>query len=354
MSFFADMIAGGIAGAGKGMSDYAVMREREDDKRAQLEAQAELKRELAKQRSDDLAMQRAMQRDMFEARYGQGGSGSGGGSGSKGGSGSYFEQKMREAKTTEEQDSVIREARMRAGDDAAAALSEYYGRPMTQTVSEFDPAEAERMSRRDYAEANPTAEASKTVTKAISYDKDKGAQALNRLIAMADAAKYDDYTKGETTATKLDAAKGAAVGKSPEEAAAIIQSYTGNSDQRVIDSKEKMNDARIAAKKPTGGGGTSSPNTIFKTVTDDRGNVYGVRRDGTKVDLEIKSDSFNRQVAALVTKMESEDPKLRKMPESQKRDLATERLVGARGETQAPAAKTEKWARVDGKLVKVN
>ena len=336
MSFFADMIAGGLAGAGKGMSDYAVMREREDDKRAQLEAQMQLKREM-------LADQLASKKELAEMRYGQGGSGSGGGSGAKGGSGSYFEQMMREAKTPEAQDSVIREARMRAGDDAAAALSEYYGRPMTKTVSEFDPAEAERMSRRDYAEANPNSEASKTVTKSVSYDKEKGAQALNRLIAMADAAKYDDYTKGETTATKLDAAKGAAVGKSPEEAAAIIQSYTGNTDQRVIDSREKMNQDRIDAKKTAGGGKPKAKDendvSLEKALTNAvRAAGSNFRKPTTQETLDpAAAEKYNQAKQAHI----NSDSQVQALNEKLKRGTA-------------PAAKTEKWARVDGKLVKVN
>lgn len=328
MGFFDEMLAGGLAGAGKGMVDYAATREREDEKRTQLEAQMQLKREM-------LADQLASKKELAEMRFGAqgGGSGGSGSGGGKSGGGSFFENMMRSAKTPEEQSAVIREAGMRAGPEAAAALAEYYGKPMQQTVTEFDPAQAELMSRRDYAEANPDAQATKTSTRAVDYDKQKGADALNRLIAMADPAKYDDYTKGERGAklnTNADAA-GAAI-KDPIERAATVQSLSNPaSDQRKIDAQVEMNDARIAAKKVAGGGkGVGSANTIFKTVTDESGNVMGVKRDGTTVDLGIKSDSFNKQVSALVTKMnDNEGGGFRKLPEDQKRAKATERLLGS-------------------------
>lgn len=327
MGFFDEMLAGGLAGAGKGMVDYATMQEREADKKAQLEAQMQLKREML---ADQLASKRELMQMRMEGVGGSGGSGSTG-TRSGGGGGSFIENMIRSAKTPEEQSQVIREVALRSP-GAVAAVAEYFGRPLQEMgktpdgVRLLEGAEGDGPTPPEYRMQN------------VSYDKQAGADALNRLIAMADPAKYDDYTKGETTAGKYDAAKRAAAGQDPETAAATIQSYTGNQDQRVIDSREAMNDAKLKAKGAGGGKGTTSANNIFKTVTDESGNVMGVKRDGTKVDLGIKSDSFNKQVASLVTKMnETEGGGFRKLPEDQKRARATERLLGS---AQAPAAPT--------------
>lgn len=198
MSFFADMIAGGLAGAGKGMSDYAVMQEREDEKRAQLEAQMQLKREM-------LADQLANKRDIAEMRWGDGGSGAGGrGSGGKGGSGLNLFQMMMDASTPAEQDKVVKLASMLDKNAGAAMADQFYGRPIQEQVATQAPTTGD-LVRFDRGEQSSIPELT-TSSRSVSYDKQKGALALQRMYTLVlDPSKTDDLAKAEGQNLRNDA-----------------------------------------------------------------------------------------------------------------------------------------------------
>lgn len=196
MSFFADMIAGGLAGAGKGMSDYAVMQEREDDKRAQLEAQMQLKREM-------LADQLASRKEIAEMRYGQGGSGQGtGGSGGGAGKGFNLVQMALDEQDPAKLDRLLKVAYM-VDRHGGAALANALGRPIQEQVATQAPTTGD-LARFDRGEQSSIPELT-TSSRAVSYDENKGAIALQRMYALfLDPAKADNQANAERQWTQND------------------------------------------------------------------------------------------------------------------------------------------------------
>jgi len=112
----------------------------------------------------------------------------------------------------------------------------------------------------------------------------------------------ENYLAGET---KLSKAKGAAT----------------------IEAQRLRNEGALT--RATAGGGTGGKAArVQKTITGENGNVMAVMSDGTTKDLGIKSGDYNKQISNLVTKMAKDDYKFAKLPESEKRKQAEERLRG--------------------------
>jgi hypothetical protein len=257
---------------------------------------------------------------------------------------------LMDAKTPEEIDLAIRKAGALGGQDAAAHLAEYYGKPLQIDTA----AETERIAN------DPMLQRQGAVAKGgnLAYDKDKGVQALNRVLAMADPKDYKPFMEGERIGVQTDATLGAAATQTdPVKKAEMTQRLLDpNSKQEVAQIRE-AGDLKAAQLKASGkGGGSSNASNIFKTISDDQGNAFGIRRDGSKVDLGIKTDTFNKQVAAQITKMADSESGFRKLTEEQKRERAIERLTGNAAPAASPAApagKSEVWVRdKNGKLVR--
>lgn len=207
-SFFADMLAGAAGGLGQGMVSMADQNRLDREKQNALDEKSALALELQRQKSEDLRYRtddNNLTRMMIaDARNGGGGSG-----GKRGGgdSGMNLMQLAMQAKTPEDQDQVVKLTRLYAGDDAAAKLSEQmFSRPIQETV---DLNRANNMPMNDdEGNAMPSA----MVTRNKGYDKDKGAQALQRMFVLAmDPAKTDDQAKAERQQGQTDMA-GAAAG----------------------------------------------------------------------------------------------------------------------------------------------
>lgn len=113
----------------------------------------------------------------------------------------------------------------------------------------------------------------------------------------------EDYIAGET---KLSKAKGAAT----------------------IEAQRLRNEGALTRATAGGGGTGGKVARVQKTITGENGNVMAVMSDGTTKDLGIKSGDYNKQISNLVTKMAKDDYKFAKLPESEKRKQAEERLRG--------------------------
>lgn len=96
----------------------------------------------------------------------------------------------------------------------------------------------------------------------------------------------------------------------------------------VAGSAGKIESAKQSARLRVEGGGGGKTPTVRKVITGDNGNTAAVMSDGTIVDLGVKSESFNKNLAAIITKMSADDAKFAKLPEDQKRAKALERLTG--------------------------
>lgn len=205
MSFFADMLAGAAGGVGRGMVEYGTAMEREERERKAAEEKAALALELQRQRAEDKAADRELRAEMFNARYGEGG-----GSGSGGSGGSSKGINLREMMLNEEdpakQQKYIRRAALEGGPDAAAALADYYGKPLQEKSQEAVPEDVERIKNNPMLQRQGAAPETREVSRDMKYDSNKGSMALNRMLVRAqDAGKYDDYAKGEARTVGTDA-----------------------------------------------------------------------------------------------------------------------------------------------------
>jgi hypothetical protein len=86
--------------------------------------------------------------------------------------------------------------------------------------------------------------------------------------------------------------------------------------------------AKIRAENAGGGGGGGVPK-VRSTYTNADGDKIAVMSDGSEKTLG-KAGDFNKQVSSLITTMSKNDYKFSKLPESEKRQAALERLTGAK------------------------
>lgn len=297
MSFFADMLAGGLAGGAQG---YELQLKQEQEERRYKDQQAEkaaLALTLQQQRSEDLRYrvdQDAANKADRLAMMGERGSGTGRG----GAGGSFMNALVFGAKTPEEQDMAIRYTETRKGSNAARLLADkYYGRPVQETVEQFDPEVAALRDRKDYAEENPDAVETKKVTRNANYDRDEGQQSLNRLMAMADPSKFDQYMKAERGEKLNDNATKVEKGTLGRDKAEITQSLTNptadpNKVDASIQNAETRADTQIAVKKLGASGSKTAQGAKISPE------LNGVRRSIADM-AKVASNSGSKAVAAL-------------------------------------------------------
>lgn len=173
------------------------------------------------------------------------------------------------------------------------------------------------------------------------------------------ATSYNDLTSGRKNQQSVDLTQQAI--ESPEAAAAIgraraaekgqgpykvqgntkIDEFTGETSTTEVGKSIVDKNERPPAPKGgggRGGGGSGNTNAVFKTVTDDGGNVIGIRRDGSKVDLGIKSGDFNKTIARMIAEREKNDFQFKGLSEEEKRSWALSRFpAGGSAPTRAPA-----------------
>jgi hypothetical protein len=265
MSFFGDMLMGGVGGAGKGYGDQAAA----DDKLALLKSteQARLAQALQveQMRSEDRRLNQENMMAIAGMRYGEGDGlgGSGGGSGGGGGKTSginlmAIQMKAYRSGDPKEQQMAVDLTNTYQGPDAAATLADkLFHKPIQETVSEFNPAAADTLSTRAGAEANPTLSTSQNVTRPKGYDGAKGASDLQRLLVMAgtlggnssgfaDAQRANLLTDGSLAVGKEQMAQGIPLDD-------VVKNIQANSNSKLDPSKQDLGQQRIDASLANAG-----------------------------------------------------------------------------------------------------
>lgn len=87
--------------------------------------------------------------------------------------------------------------------------------------------------------------------------------------------------------------------------------------------------ANRPASSGAGGGGGGGGAKVRSTKTDSQGNVIAIMSDGTTKPLGIRSSDFDKNIANTIAAMQKDDYKFGKLPESEKRAQAIERLTGS-------------------------
>jgi hypothetical protein len=87
--------------------------------------------------------------------------------------------------------------------------------------------------------------------------------------------------------------------------------------------------ATIRAEKAGGGAGGGALK-VRSTKVDDAGNMIAIMSDGSTKPLGIKSGDYNNKIASTIATMAKNDYKFSKLPESEKRAAALERLTGVK------------------------
>ena len=258
MSFFGDMLMGGLGGAGKGLENQieadakaATLKQAEDARLAQA-------LQVEKMRSDDRRSNQENMMAIAGLKYGDDGEGGGGsgssGGGSKGGGMNLMKIQMAAARSGDpkEQQLAIRLTNTYQGRDAALNLADnLFGRPVQETVSEFNPTAADILSTRAGAEANPGLSTSQSVTRNMSYDKEKGATDLQRLIVMAatNGGNSSSFSDSQRKDTLNDGAM--VLGKQQLKAGYpledVVQGIQANSSPTLDPSKSDLGQQRIDA-----------------------------------------------------------------------------------------------------------
>lgn len=221
MGIFDEMLAGGVAGLGRGMSEYAAADEREKARKEEMQQRADLQRELAGQKSENYRDRYNL--DGLNPAGAPGTRGSGGGRSGGIGAPNVVDAILnaRRAGDDKELELALAQAEaMAPNKDAVMALRNMAGRPMEETVD----LNRERNTPVNDDEGN--AMPSANVTRAAGYDRDRGAQALNRMLAMA-GGKFKDYAEGEQTTTQTDLAMGANTDQQLREAGARVGAMEG-------------------------------------------------------------------------------------------------------------------------------
>lgn len=260
MSFFGDMLMGGVGGAGKGYGDQAAA----DDKLALLKSteQARLAQALQveQMRSEDRRSNQENIMAIAGMRYGEGdglgGGGSGGGGGGKAGGINLMALQIKAARSGDprEQQMVVDLTNTYQGPDAAATLADkLFRKPLQTTTQEFNPAAADVLSTQAGADANPTLSTAQNVTRPAVYDSQKGASDLQRLLVMAgtlggnssgfaDSERKNLLTDGSIAVGKQELGQGIPLDD-------VVKNIQANSSFTLDPSKSDLGQQRVDASR---------------------------------------------------------------------------------------------------------
>jgi hypothetical protein len=187
MSFFGALAAGAAEGAASGINQEANLSEKlamlRGTQDIQQQGRLELQANRAADRSDQIAQAASLRAELAAGRAGAGGH-----------SYNLFQQMMA-AKTPEDQQAFADQIGMTSGSDDAknAVLDRYHMLPNTTT--QFPTADDD-----GNAMPGPT-----SVTQKAAYNRQLGAQAIQRVMAIAmDPAKLKDYEQGATQGLRND------------------------------------------------------------------------------------------------------------------------------------------------------
>ncbi len=266
MSFFANLLGGTLQGVGAGMSAMAADEEK-------LQAQRALLQEKQQERAADRQWQ---QEQMLQMR-----TGSGGGSGSVRGF-NLMEETAR-AQTPEQKQDLVNRVRA-VHEDAGLRLADAgFGMPVMNAVARTAGDFARYDRAGDMGAAPPT-----TTLERAAYDREKGAQALQRLYTLfLDPGKLDAHARGERQFGLNDRAGASALaveqgGGSALDAAAAFQ--RGSAPQPERANVRPMVDPTLLPAGPTSGGepgpgplvGTNASTSLTRPLSS-------APRDGTVV-----------------------------------------------------------------------
>lgn len=115
--------------------------------------------------------------------------------------------------------------------------------------------------------------------------------------------------------------------------------------------KGKVADAQIA-KLASGGSGGSGANTVQSVKENDRGEMVAIMRNGDTRNLGVRSATYNKRVADLVSTMEKNDPRFARLPAEAKREAAENRLNGSLVDDEKPAPSASPVNQNDGQSTK--
>lgn len=260
MSFFANLLGGTLQGVGTGMSAMAADEEKLQAQRALLQEK---------------------QREQTAARL-AGGAGSGAGTGT-GGSGRGFNlmEEVARAQTPGQRQDLIN--RVRAVDeDAGLRLADVgFGMPVMNAVAPTAGDFARYDRAGDMGAAPPT-----TTLERAAYDREKGAQALQRLYTLfLDPGKLDAHARGERQFGLNDRGEASAVAVEQAGGAAFDAAAAFQRNSALQPERPRPEPAlRPAAPSPGGEPGPGSPvgaNTISSAVA--RQPLSSAPQDGTVV-----------------------------------------------------------------------
>lgn len=241
MSFFANLLGGTLQGVGAGMSAMAADEEK-------LQAQ----RALLQDKQQERAAERQWQQEQMVARL----AGSGAGSGSRGFN--LMEEAAR-ARTPEQRQDLIN--RVRAVDEnAGLRLADVgFGMPVMNAVAPTAGDFARYDRAGDMGAAPPT-----TTLERAAYDREKGAQALQRLYTLfLDPGKLEAHARGERQLGLNDRAEASAMavgqgGGSALDAAAAFQRSSAPQPERPGVRPGAESALQPMGSVPNGGSGSGS------------------------------------------------------------------------------------------------
>lgn len=121
-------------------------------------------------------------------------------------------------------------------------------------------------------------------------------------------------------------------------------------DQQAIDSERRFNSTMARIEKSGSGG--SSANTVQSVKENDRGEMVAIMRNGDTRNLGVRSATYNKRVADLVSTMEKNDPRFARLPAEAKREAAENRLNGSLVDDEKPASSASPVNQNDGQSSK--
>lgn len=288
MSFFANLLGGTLQGVGAGMSAVAADEEK-------LQAQ----RALLQDKQQERAAERQWQQEQMAARL----AGSGAGSGSRGFN--LMEEAAR-ARTPEQRQDLINSVRA-VDENAGLRLADVgFGMPVMNAVAPTAGDFARYDRAGDMGAAPPT-----TALERAAYDREKGAQALQRLYTLfLDPGKLEAHARGERQFGLNDLGTGNAAqtpqrGGSLPEAPAAFRWNPGSGMDDAENSQSQQDTGEVPGKRAGVQAGTEGRrNALAEARALDRqiADAYVARdaaRPGDKVDHRKRVDLLEARRDAL-------------------------------------------------------
>lgn len=173
--------------------------------------------------------------------------------------------------------------------------------------------------------------------------KDKAKELAKLRESQVLAGKYGDVTKGRQTMQEVQGTEDILSGK---KSAGVVgtaiaggqgkdlyggdsnvtrQKFTGETGTTDV-GKSQITENLAQASRAKSGGADGGTDKIFKTITGADGIEYGITRSGNKIPLG-ESGSFNKSVAAEISKMEKNNYSFGQLSEEEKRAKVLERLT---------------------------